>query len=149
MPVTILPILPNQGQMIAPNWNNQAQLKNITALLGTDNLRFAPVTDRNYTPGIMRRLSTGGVKATGFPIIRILSPWISDGQIKYLQNTLLGGVESGNATYRGHSPLSVGQTDVFTYNAILNLHLEQLPNLQRIRNGYEQFEWEIIVREVL
>lgn len=148
MGVTALPRLPNQGQMLAFGWNNQAQLKNITALLGTDNLAFIPLNDRDYAPGVTRQMTTGGVLYSGMPIINPQSPWISDGQIEFLY-IALGNSYSGNVTYRGHTPLSVGQVDVFTYNAILNMRPEQLTRDKRRHNGWDEYDWQIVITEVL
>lgn len=140
----------NQGHAIVAGWNNQATLKDITAYQGTDGKNFLPVNDRNgYTPGVTRQLTTGGTRASGMPVVRFTSPWISDGQLDYLTNTLLSGSPSGNVTVRYHRYDSVGRTDTFVANGILNLNLEQLPNLQRRQNGYLAFEWQIVITETL
>lgn len=140
----------NQGQEIAAGWSNQANLKHITALVGTDGNPFLPVDDRNgYTPGITRRLPNGGTWESGFPIVRFTSSAITDGQIDYLVNTLLGGVESGNVTVKYHRFDSVGNADVFTANGVLNLNLDQLTNLTRRQTTYEGFVWEIVITETL
>lgn len=144
------PIYPSQGQMIVSGWDNAATLRNVTAYTGTDGLRFLPVEDRNgYTGGVERDLNTGGVLMSGFPIVRWTSPWISDGQIRYLWQTILSGSQSGNVTIAAHTPLSVGKAQTFHFNAVLNLRLNQLQSLTRRRNGYVEFVWELVIVEVL
>lgn len=141
---------PNQGQQIVAGWDNAATLKNWTAYVGTDGLRFAPPNDRNgYTDGVARRMNTGGVLMSGFPVVRLTFPWISDGQIKYLHATLLSNSESGNVTASVHTPLSVGAQDVSNYNAVMNLNLDQIATLTRKRNGYTDFVVELVLVEAL
>lgn len=149
MPVTTLPRLPNQGQMYAPGWNQQANLKDFTALFGTDNLRFPPVYDREYSTGVTRQLGTGGTLESGFPKIRVTIPYISYGQIDKLLNTDGAGSESYNATYRGHKPDALNAADVTTWNAICNLNLNQLPDLTKRLGGYEAYVLEFVLVEVL
>lgn len=146
----ILPPYRNQGHQIVAGWDNQSLLKDWTAYVGTDGERFLPPNDRNgYTDGVTRRLPTGGTRQSGLPIDRLSFPWISDGQIKYLYTTMLSNSESGNVTAAIHTPLSVGAQDVRVYNAVMNLNLDQLENLTRKRNGYEQFEIELVLVEPL
>lgn len=148
--MTVIPQYRNQGQQIASGWNNQSLLRDWTALFGTDGERFPPPNDRNgYTDGVERRMNTGGVLMAGIPVDRLTFPWLSDGQIKYLYNTINGGAESGNATTRAHTTLSVGAQDVFTFNAVMNLNLNQTANLTRRRNGYENFVVELVLVEPL
>lgn len=136
----------NAGQAVAAGWNNQSTLKEITAYTGTDGNPFLPVNDRNgYTPGVTVRLGTGGTYEEGYPIVRFTSPTITDGQIDYLFSTLLSGAESGNVTVRYHRYDSVGKVDTFDANAVLNLNLEQLTQLRRRQNTYEQFQWEFVI----
>lgn len=146
-----LPPYPNQGQRIIGGWNNTATLKNVTAYTGTDGIRFLPVQDREnaYTGGVECNMNTGGILLSGFPIVRWTSPWISDGQIRYLWLTLLGGAQSGNVTISAHTPLSVGVAASFNFNAVLNLHLNQLQTLTRRRAGYLDYIWELVIVEVL
>lgn len=143
----------NQGQAFVPGWNNQATLKDITAYRGTDGNNFLPVNDRNngggYSTGVSRRLGTGGTLESGYPVVRFVSPAITDGQIDYLVNTAGGGVESFNVTVRYHRYDSVGKADTFVANAILNLNLGQLPGLARQQNAYVNFVWEFVLVEVL
>lgn len=141
----------NQGQKIAPGWDNVAGLQAITALLGTDGQRFLPVQDREnaYTGGVERNLPTGGVLLAGMPIVRWTSPWISDSQIRYLYVTLLSNAQSGNVTIAAHTPLSVGVAAAFNFNAVLNLRLNQLQGLTRKRDGYLNYVWELVIVEVL
>ena len=142
-----LPQYPNQGQRIAAGWDAPS-LTNWTALSGTDGTRFLPPNDRRgYTDGMLRRLNTGGTRMSGMPIVRLTFPWVSDGQIDYLYTALLSGAESGNVTAAVHTPLSVGANDTATYNAVMNLNLDQLQNLQRRRNGYEGFQIELVLVE--
>lgn len=136
----------NQGHAIVAGWNNQNLLKNITAYLGSDGANFLPVDDRNgYTPGVTQRLTNGGTTLQAKPIIRFTSPVITDGQIDFLYTTLLSGSESNKVTVRYHKYDSVGKADTFDANAWLNLNLEQLPGLQRVKNGYENFVWENVI----
>jgi len=142
-----LPNYPNQGQKLAFGWDAVPQLKNVTAYLGTDGLAFLPVQDRNgYTNGVERNLGTSGIAYSGVPIVEWTSPWISDGQLKFLLDS--NGV-SGNVTVAVHTPESVGSEDVSNYNAVLNIDLNQLPNLRRERNGYRDFKWKFALVEVL
>jgi hypothetical protein len=90
--MTFVPQYPNQGQKIVAGWDGVSTLKNITAYVGSDGIRFLPVEDREgYTSGAERNMNTGGVLMSGLPVARWTSPWISDGQIYYLKNTLLSG----------------------------------------------------------
>lgn len=139
----------NQGQAFVPGWNNQATLKNVTAYIGTDGNPFMPVNDRTYIPGVTRRLPTGGVYISGYPIVNFVSPVITDGQLDTLVNTLGGGAESFNVTVRYHRYDSVGNFDTFDANAILNLNLVQLPQLTRRQNARQQFVWEFVIVEFL
>lgn len=146
-----IPPFINQGQRIVAGWNNVPTLRDVTAYYGTDGIRFLPVEDREnaYTGGVERNLPTGGFLQSGMPIVRWTSPWISDGQIRYLYLTLLSASQSGNVTIAAHTPLSVGVTASFNFNAVLNLRLNQLQSLTRKRNGYLDYEWELVIVEVL
>ena len=149
MGVTTLPRLPNQGQMIAAGWNNASGLTDFTALFGTDNLRFPPVYDREYSTGIMRQLTTGGVKDSGRPVIRVTIPYISYGQIDWLLDTLNSGTESANVTYRGHKPNALNAADVTTWNAVDDLDLNQLPQLTKRPGGYAGYILKLVLVEVI
>lgn len=142
-----VPRFRNQGQKIAAGWDAPV-LFDWTSLIGTDGVRFAPPSDRNgYTDGVTRRLNTGGTRQSGLPIVRLAFPWVSDGQIEYMVQTLLGGTESGNVTTAVHIPPAVGVNDTSVYNAVMNLNLEQLRNLTRRGAGYEDFEVELVLVE--
>lgn len=149
MPITTLPRLPNQGQMFAAGWNNQAGLQNFTALFGTDNLRFPPVYDREYSTGVTRRLTTGGTRESGMPVIRVTIPYISYGQLDWLLNTAGAGNESYNATYQGHKPTALTASDTTRWNVVCNLNIEQLPSLTKRPGGYENFVMEMVIVEEL
>jgi hypothetical protein len=140
----------NNGQAIVAGWDNQATLKDITAYVGADGLNFLPVNDRSgYTPGVTRRLPTGGTFESGLPVVVLTSPWISYGQIDTLLNVIGGGQESSNVTLRHHISDSLSRTDTQNSNGVLNLNLDQLTQLERIENGYRGFQWEIVIVEVL
>lgn len=142
-----VPRFRNQGQKIAAGWDAPA-LSDWTSLIGTDGVRFAPPSDRNgYTDGVTRRLNTGGIRMSGLPIVRLAFPWISDGQLDYLYNTLLSGAESGNVTAAVHIPPAVGINDTTTYNAVMNLNLDQLQTLTRRGAGYEDVVIELVLVE--
>jgi hypothetical protein len=143
------PNFPSQGQKIASNWDAEAALQDITAYVGTDGKRFAPVDDRKgYAGGIERNMNTGGILMAGMPVVRWVSPWISDGQLHYLKHTLLaGGI---NVTIATHIPGdSVGKNAVSHFNAELNLRLNQLQSLTRKGSGYLDYVWELVIVEVL
>jgi hypothetical protein len=140
----------SQGQQIAPGWDNTAGLRDWVALFGTDSERFPPPNDRNgYTDGVERPLNTGAIFMAGIPVDRLTFPWLSDGQIRYLHDTINGGSESGNVTVKIHTPLSVGRLDVYTYNAVMNLNLGQTANLTRRRNGFKLFVVSFVLVEPL
>jgi len=146
-----LPLYPNQGQKIAPGWDNLAGLTDITAYFGADGTRFLPVSDRTgYNGGVEREMNDGGFLLSGFPTFSWRTPWISDGQIYTIRNTLLGGALSGNVTFTAHLPsVSVGASSVQTFNGKLNLRLNQLAQLQRTHTGYRDFIWQLRVTEVI
>jgi hypothetical protein len=134
----------NNGQSIALAWDNTAGLKDFTALVGTDGLNFLPVNDRGrYMPGVIQPLTTGGQYYTGLPVVEIVHPWISDGQIETLMTY------QGNCTLRHHISQSVGKLDTQISNVVFNLDLTQLAGLQRIENGYQGFISRFVVVEVL
>lgn len=146
--MTLILRYPSQGQQIASGWNNTANLRDWVALLGTDSVRFAPPNDRNgYTDGVERPLNSSAIFMAGLPVDRLTFPWISDGQIRYLHDTLNVGSESGNVTVKVHTSLSVGKTDVSTFNAVMNLNLNQTTNLTRRRNGYTNFIVTLVLVE--
>jgi hypothetical protein len=153
--MALIPAYRNQGQKVVAGWDNEATLRDWTSYMGTDGERFPPPNDRRgdigagYTDGVTRRLNSGGTRQSGFPIVRLAFPWLSDGQIKYLYTTMLGGSDSGNVTAAVHTPLSVGAQDVSHFNAVMNLNLNQIPSLTRKRNGYEGFVVELVIVEVL
>lgn len=134
----------NQGQEIALGWSNQANLKNFTALVGTDGINFLPVNDRGgYTVGVIHNLPTGGIYYSGLPSVEITHPWISDGQIETLKTY------RGNCTLKHHIEDSTGKTDVQTSNVIFNMDLNQLKGLRRRKNGYDGFVSRFVIVEVL
>jgi hypothetical protein len=141
-----MPTFANNGQQIAAGWNNAGSLANITSLTGvTDGYAFQPVNDRGqYSEGVVRQLTTGGEYFEGYPSVRFISPWISDGQIERLKTTY-----RGNCTLKHHISESVTSSDVQTSNVIFNLDLAQLQNLERIADGYKDFVWTFIIVEVL
>lgn len=144
------PIFQNQGHMIVKGWGNPLTLKDWTAYAGEDGQVFAPPYDRDgYTAGIIRRLNSGGIARAGFPIVRLTHPAITDGQIAWLQNTLLDGGVSGNVTVAIHLPGAMGKTDVSNFNAVFNLDTDQLTTLRRRQNAYEGFQTEFVIVEVL
>ena len=141
--MTLLPSYPNQGQAIALGWNI-SPLKNWTAYLGTDNEPFLPPNDRTgFSDGVERRMATGRVLMSGFPISRQTFPWMSYGQIDYLVNTFNGQ----NVTVAVHTPYSLNKEDTEIYNAVCNIDLNQTQNLQRTRNGFEGFVVELVLVE--
>lgn len=134
----------NQGQQIALNWSNQSNLKNITALLGTDGVNFLPVKDRGfYAPGVIIPLPTGGIHYEGLPVVDFVHPWISDGQIETLM------IYRGNCTLRHHITESVGKNDTQVSNVVFNLDLNQVNGLARRQNGYLDFISRFVIVEVL
>jgi hypothetical protein len=141
--------------MIVLGWDNVPLLRNWTSYVGTDGLAFRPPNDRKgdigagYTGGVTRRLPTGGILKSGFPIVRLVFPWLSDGQIDYLLTTMCGGVESANVTAAAHKPISVGTLDVFNFNAVMNVDSNQASSLTRRANGYELFMVELVMVEPL
>ena len=140
----------NNGQAIVAGGDNQALLKDITAYVGADGLNFLPINDRlGYTPGVTKRLGTGGTVESGLPVVRFTSPWVSYGQIDTLLNTINAGQESNNVTVRHHISNSLNRTDTQDSNGILNLNLDQLTSLQKEENGYRGFVWEIVIVEFL
>lgn len=144
--MTLLPIYPNQGQQIALGWDQQPYLKNWTSYVGTDGERFLPPNDRNgYTDGIVRRLPTGVVFMTGLPIVKLTFPWMSSGQIDYLETTFNGQ----NVTVAVHRPTSITQFNTYVYNAVLNIDINQAVNLTRNRSGYNNFSVELVLVEPL
>lgn len=148
--MTIVPSYKSQGQQIAAGWNNTANLRDWVALFGTDGEKFPPPNDRSgYTDGVDRPLNTGAIFMAGIPVSRLTFPWLSNGQLKYLHDTINGGAESGNVTVKIHTPLSVGQTDVSTYNAVMNLNLAQTATLNRMGTGYALFVVTLVLVEPL
>lgn len=143
----------NQGQALVAGWDNTATLKNITAYVGTDGENFLPVNDRTdgggYTAGVTRRLTTGGTYKSGLPMVRFVSATLTDGQLKYLVNTIGGGQESFNVTVRYHRYDAVGKADTHVANAVLNLNLEQQNSLNRKQNTWSDFIWEFMLTEIL
>lgn len=135
---------PNQGHQIALNWDAQASLRNWTAYFGTDNVQFLPPNDRNgYTDGVERRLNTGGVRASGFPIVRLTFPHMTYGQVDYVDATF----KDQNVTVAIHKPNSTSKTDTFVYNAVCNFDMNQFQNLKRESNGYTDVVIELVLVE--
>lgn len=141
-----LPSVPNQGHKIALGWDNVPTLRDWTSYLGTDNVRFIPPYDRDgYSDGVSRRMNTGRVLQSGFPITRLTFPWLSYGQIDYLNATFRGQ----NVTVAIHTPTSTTRDDVYHYNAVFNMDLNQTSGLTRKGKGYEKFVVELVLVEVL
>jgi hypothetical protein len=120
--MTITPRYQNQGQQIVLGWDNEGALKDWTAYTGTDGEPFLPPSDRiGYSDGVDRSLPTGAILMAGVPISRQVFPWLSDGQIDYLETTF----NNQNVTVTVHRPNSIGKSDVFAYNAVFNLDMNQ------------------------
>lgn len=144
--MTFIPPYPSQGQQIVLGWDNTATLKDWTAYVGTDGLRFAPPSDRNgYTDGVDRRLPTGAVLMAGIPIVKLTFPWLSFGQIDYLETTFNGQ----NVTAAVHRPNSLTKTATYTYNAVCNLDMNQFVSLTKKGRGYELVVVELVLVEPL
>ena len=144
--MTLLPSYPNQGGQIVLGWNNAATLKDWVAYLGADGEPFLPPSDRNgFSDGVERRLATGRVLMTGYPISRQTFPWVSYGQVDYLRDTFNGQ----NVTVAIHAPYSLNKTDTVDYNAVCNVDMLQTASLNKIRNGYELFVVELVLVEAL
>lgn len=141
-----LPQYPNQGQQIVLGWDNEINLKNWTAYVGSDGERFLPPNDRNgFTDGADRRLPLGRVLMAGMPIARLTFPWLSYGQLDYLETTFDGQ----NVTVAVHKPTSLTAWTTLHYNAVCNLNLNQARTLTRKSNGYEAWEVEFVLVEPL
>lgn len=141
-----LPLYPNQGQQIALGWDQEANLKNWTAYIGSDGLRFLPPNDRSgYTDGVERRLATGRVLMSGLSISRQVFPWVSYGQIAYLESTFSGQ----NVTVAVHKPTALNKNAVSNFNAVCNIDMNQTTTLTRISSGYEGFTIELVLVEPL
>lgn len=137
---------PNQGQKIVLNWNNAANLRDWTSYTGTDGKPFLPPNDRNgFSDGVARTLPTGRVLMAGNPISEQTFPWVSDGQVDYLEATFTGQ----NVTVAIHKPSSVGKTDTVNYNAVVDIDLNQTKTLQRRGDGYENFVVRLVLVEPL
>lgn len=148
--MTTIPRYQNQGHKVVAGWDNAATLRDWTSYTGTDGQRFAPPYDRDgYTAGVIRRMNTGGIKRSGFPIARLTLPVITDGQIAALQSQLTADGVTGNVTIAVHVPGSVGKSDVSTFNAVFNLDTDQLRTLTRSENSYEKFVLEFVIVEEL
>lgn len=140
----------NQGHMVVSGWDNVPTLKNWTAYIGTDGERFLPPYDRDgYTSGVTRRMNTGGILRSGFPIAKLTFPAITDGQIDYLITTLGGGSVSSNVTVAIHAVPSVGVNDVSNFNAVMNIDTDQITTLQRKEDAYVGFVVEFVLVEAL
>lgn len=136
----------NQGQQIVLGWSNQSNLKNWTAYVGTDGERFLPPNDRSgFTDGVERRLPTGRVLMSGLNISRQTFPWVSYGQVDYLEDTFSGQ----NVTVSIHKPKSLNKTNIYNYNAVCNIDMNQTTTLTRVGNGYELFVVELVLVEPL
>ncbi len=126
----------NQGQQIVLGWNNTSTLKDWVAYVGNDGEPFLPPDDRNgFTDGIERRLPTGRVLMAGVPISRQTFPVMTYGQVDYLMDTFDGQ----NVTVSIHKPNSVTKTDIYHYNAVVDVNLNQTDSLQREGNTYKLF----------
>lgn len=144
--MTFIPRYPNQGQQIVLNWDNEANLKDWVAYVGIDGLRFPPPSDRNgYTDGVERRLPTGAILMAGFPIVRLTFPWLSFGQIDYIETTFNGQ----NVTVAVHRPNSLTKTTTYNYNAVCNIDMNQFVSLEKKGKGYELVVIELVLVEPL
>jgi hypothetical protein len=142
----MLPRYPNQGQMIVLGWSNQSNLKNWTAYFGTDGLAFLPPNDRNgYTDGVDRPIPTGRVLMSGLNISRQTFPWVSYGQVDYLESTFSGQ----NVTVAVHKPTSKSKLVIANFNAVCNIDMNQTTSLTIKGNGYEGFVVELVLVEPL
>lgn len=139
----------NQGQAFVMGWNNQSTLKNITAYVGTDGNPFLPIDDRNYLLGRIVRATRGSTGEEGFPSVYFAFSEITDGQLDYLRNTLWAGAASAKTTVRYHRFDSVGKLDTFVANCYSNLNLDQLPGLERIKNGYAGYRLQHVIVQTL
>jgi hypothetical protein len=145
-----IPRYVNQGHKIISGWDNVPTLQDWTLYVGTDGERFAPPYDRDgYTAGVVRRLNTGSIRMSGFPIARLTLPYVTDGQIAYLQNEFTDDDVTGNVTIAIHLPGAVGKDAVSNFNAVFNLDVNQLGSLTRRGDGYEDFSLEFVIVEVL
>jgi hypothetical protein len=145
-----IPRYVNQGHKIVAGWDNEPTLRDWTAYSGADGQPFAPPYDRNgYTAGVIRRLNTGGIKRSGFPIARLTLPAITDGQIAYLASQFTVDGVTGNVTIAIHLPGAQGKNDVSNFNAVFNLDTDQLTTLTRRNDAYEDFVCEYVIVEVL
>jgi hypothetical protein len=137
---------PSQGQQIVLGWSNEVNLKNWTAYLGSDGEPFLPPTDRNgFSDGVDRPLPTGRVLMAGLPIARLTFPWLSYGQVDYLETTFDGQ----NVTVAIHKPSSLTTLTTVHYNAVCNVDLNQAQNLSRKGNGYESWVVRFVLVEPL
>ena len=144
--MTLLPSYPNQGQSIVLGWSNQSLLKNWTAYLGTDGEKFLPPNDRNgYSDGVDRVLGTSAIFMSGYPIFRLTFPWLSYGQVNYLEATF----DNQNVTAAAHKPSSLDTYTVVTFNGVCRVNMNQAQNLERKRNGYANWVIELVQVEPL
>ncbi len=135
----------NQGHKIVLGWSNQANLKNFTAYY-VDGEPLTPPRDRNgYTDGVDRPLPTGAILMAGVPVQRLTFPWLSYAQVNYLVATF----DNQNVTTEIHKPTSVNKNDVFTYNAVCTIDLNQFQSLQTRQNGYEGVVMRLVLWEAL
>ncbi len=140
------PNFPNQGQQIALGWDAESSLKNWTAYVGSDGLPFLPPNDRSgYTDGVERRLPTGRVLMSGLNVSRQTFPWVSYGQVDYLESTFSGQ----NVTVAVHKPSALNKEDTSNFNAVCNIDMNQTTTLTRKNDGYEGFVVEFVLVEVL
>lgn len=136
----------NQGQQISLGWDTQSSLKDWTAYLGTDGVPFLPPRDRNgFSDGIERPLATGRVLMSGLNISRQTFPWVSFGQIDFLETTFSGQ----NVTVAIHKPRSLTKTSTYTYNAVCNIDMNQIQSLTPESNGYKLFVVSFVLVEPL
>lgn len=137
---------PPQGHKIVLGWDNVPTLQEWTAYADASGRRFYPPYDRDgYSDGVPQRVGTGAVLQSGFPIVRLTFPWVSYAQVDYLVDTFRGQ----NVTAAIHKPTSHTRDDVYDYNAVLNIDLNQVAALVRKQDGYEKFVVELVLVEPL
>lgn len=82
---------------------------------------------------------------SGLQISRLTFPWVSFGQIDFIETTFM----DQNVTVAVHKPSSLNKTDLFLFNAVCNVDLNQTQTLTRRGNGYEGFVVELVLVESL
>lgn len=142
--MTRFPRYRSQGQQIVLGWGNTSTLKDWTSYVGNDGEPFLPPNDRGgYTDGIERRLPTGRVLMAGRPISRQTFPALTYGQVDYLVDTFNGQ----NVTVSIHKPNSLTKTDIYHYNAVVNIDINQADSLQQENGTYKLYVVELVLVE--